>query len=169
MLTSVVTTSATREECYAGLVAVTAATQGPATAESRALRIWTLSQAWLRPSMRTALGAEQQRLTDSLTDLAREAQEKGWFRADLDPAAVAVFIQAYTLGKAVDDLAPRRVDQRAWETLVNTVVATVFMADPALLVERGERGIPAQPTRTMAPAAPVVMASGQPSARSRFS
>jgi AcrR family transcriptional regulator len=148
MLTEVVTTAATREEFYAGLVSVTAATQGSATAGSRALRIWTLAQAALRPTMRTALGTEQQRLTDSLTDLAREAQEKGWFRADLDPAAVAVFIQAYTLGKAVDDVAPQHVDQRAWESLVNTVVATVFLAEPVRAVDATGAAIPSQPDRT---------------------
>jgi AcrR family transcriptional regulator len=131
MITQVVDHATTREECCAGLVAVTAATQGPATAASRALRVWTLGQAGLRPSMRDALGVEQQRLTDALTDLTRAGQERGWFRSDLDPAAIAVFIQAYTLGKSVDDVAPRHVDQAAWELLVNTVIATVFMGDAA--------------------------------------
>ena len=110
---------------------MTAATQGPATAASRALRVWTLGQAGLRPSMREALGVEEERLTDALTDQTRAGQEKGWFRPDLDPAAIAVFIQAHTLGKSVDDVAPRHVDQAAWELLVNTVIATVFMGDPA--------------------------------------
>jgi hypothetical protein len=82
--------------------------------------------------MRTALGAEQQRLTDALTALARQAQDNDWFTHDLDPAAIAVFIQAYTLGKAVDDVAPRHVDQQAWEHLVNTIIATVFMGRPDL-------------------------------------
>ena len=132
-LTRVLTESRTREECYAGLVAVTAATQGPATVASRSLRVWTLGQASLRPSMREALGLEQQRLTDALSDLVRAAQSKGWFRADLDPAVVAVFIQAYTLGKAVDDVTPSRVDPAAWQRLVNTVIASVFMGDPGLL------------------------------------
>ena len=131
MITQVVDHATTREECYAGLVAVTAATQGPATAASRALRVWTLGQAGLRPSMRDAVGVEQQRLTDALTDLTRAGQERGWFRPDLDPTAIAVFIQAYTLGKSVDDVAPRHVDQAAWELLVNTVIATVFMGDAA--------------------------------------
>ena len=111
---------------------MTAATQGPATAASRALRVWTLGQAGLRPSMREALGVEEERLTDALTDQTRAGQEKGWFRVDLDPAAIAVFIQAYTLGKSVDDVTPRHVDQAAWELLVNAVIATVFMGDPAL-------------------------------------
>jgi len=131
MIAQVVDHATTREERYAGLVAVTAATQGPATAASRALRVWTLGQAGLRPSMREALGVEEERLTDALTDQTRAGQEKGWFRPDLDPAAIAVFIQAHTLGKSVDDVAPRHVDQAAWELLMNTVIATVFMGDPA--------------------------------------
>lgn len=132
MLTTVLVESTTQEECYDGLVAVTAATQGAGTARARALRVWTLGQADLRPSMRAALGAEQQRLTDALTELVRQAQARGWLRPGLDPAVVAVFIQAYTLGKAVDDVAPRQVDQQGWNGLVDDVVATVLMGRPDL-------------------------------------
>lgn len=130
MLSAVIATATTQQECYDGLVAVTAATQGSATERARALRVWTLGQAGLRPSMRAALGAEQQRLTDALADLARQAQGRGWLRRDLDPAVVAVFIQAYTLGKAVDDVTPSQVDQQAWNGLVNDVIATVLMGLP---------------------------------------
>ena len=43
-----------------------------------------------------------------------------------------MFVQAYTLGKAVDDITPNPVDPDAWDCLVNTVIADVVMGNPAL-------------------------------------
>jgi hypothetical protein len=76
--------------------------------------------------MRRMLGAEQARLTDALTDLIREAQEKGLYRNDFDPRACAVLIQAYTLGKVVDDVVDTPVDPQAWNDLISQVIALVF-------------------------------------------
>ena len=109
-----------------------AATQSASAAPGRELRIWTLAQSHLRPALSEALGVEQKRLTDALADLVRDTQDKGWVRPELDPASVAVFVQAYTLGKAVDDITPNPVDPDAWDRLVNTVIADVFMGNPAL-------------------------------------
>lgn len=71
---------------------------------------------------KTALGLEQQRVTDAFTDLIREGQNKGWFSQDIDPHAAAVFTQAYTLGRVVDDIAPKKVDQDKWIALINLML-----------------------------------------------
>jgi AcrR family transcriptional regulator len=132
-IADVVITARTREEFFDGLVGVTAANQAASGAGARSTRVWTLGQAGLRTSMRDALGAEQQRLTDSLADLVRTAQSRGWVVPDLEAQAVAVFIQAYTVGRAVDDVTPRPLDPRAWELLVNTVIAETLMGDRSLV------------------------------------
>lgn len=132
MIDKVLAESTTREECYAGIVAVTSATQSPINAGKRSTRVWALGQAGLRDTMRTALGAEQQRLTDALASQVRTAQDRGWFRAELDPQTVAVFIQAYTVGRVVDDVATEQVAPEHWESLVNLIIADVFMGDPSL-------------------------------------
>ncbi|MEY2699102.1 MAG: hypothetical protein RL720_1058 [Actinomycetota bacterium] len=74
------------------------------------------------PRFHAALGAEQQRLTDAFTDLFIEAQNKGWMSATVDPRAAAVFVQAYTVGRVVDDIAVEKVDPEAWINLVMDVV-----------------------------------------------
>jgi hypothetical protein len=74
------------------------------------------------------LGAEQARLTDALTDLITQAQEKGLYRRDFDARACAVLIQAYTLGKIVDDVVEEPVDPQAWNDLIMQVITNVFAA-----------------------------------------
>jgi hypothetical protein len=64
---------------------------------------------------------EQERLTNTLVDAIEIAQEKGWVRTDLDARAIAVFLQAYTLGRAVDDVAVTKVDPEAWNKLIRAV------------------------------------------------
>jgi hypothetical protein len=39
---------------------------------------------------------------------------------------MAVFIQAYTLGRVVDDISSHKVDQQAWVDLVQKVVVSVM-------------------------------------------
>jgi AcrR family transcriptional regulator len=126
-LTAVLTRARTREECYIGLVAITEASQGPATKDFRRERVWTLAQAGTREAARDLLGAEQQRLTDAIEDLVHDAQHKGWVRRELDARSIAVFIQAYTLGQVIDDVSPRQVDTVAWRDLVNTVIRDAFL------------------------------------------
>jgi hypothetical protein len=62
---------------------------------------------------------EQQRLTDALADLVREAQVKGWFRSDFPPHVVAVFVQAYTLGRVLDEIAESPVDNTEWVAFID--------------------------------------------------
>lgn len=76
------------------------------------------------------LAIEQQRLTDSLTDLIREAQSKGLYRKDFTPRALAVFIQSYSLGKIIDDVAISQVEESEWNNLVNLIIEKVYLDLP---------------------------------------
>ena len=82
-----------------------------------------------RPRFAKQLAEIQQHLTDALTDLIREAQEQGYYRKDIDPQAIAVFIQAYTMGKIIDDFSPNPVDPEKYVDLVNTIIKKVFIED----------------------------------------
>ena len=55
-------------------------------------------------------------------DLFIEAQNKGWMSENVDARAAAVFVQAYTVGRVVDDIAPDKVDPEAWINLIMDVV-----------------------------------------------
>ena len=125
-ITDMITSVTNREEFYAGLARITVMTQGPALAPIRFERSRALGIAGNSDRFRAKLGAEQQRVTDALTDLFREAQSQGWMNTEFDPHAAAVFIQAYTLGKVVDDVTPKPMDPDAWVALVSRVVERTF-------------------------------------------
>ncbi len=77
-----------------------------------------------------ALAVESDRLTSALADVVKDAMIAGMFRRDNDPRAVAVFIQAYTLGRAVDDYNDiHPMDDNRWADLIGTIVRNV-LAEP---------------------------------------
>jgi len=127
--TMITTASKSREEFLAALNNLTDHTQGPDRATNRANRVWLLGQATNRSTFREILGSEQQRLTTALTDLIREAQSKGWVRDDLDAGALAVFIQAYTLGSVINDITPSPIDPEGWTHLIKFI--SVVFCEPA--------------------------------------
>lgn len=128
-LTEVLIGSPTKAAMVAGLRQVTRTTQGSELAALRFERARAFALAEHQPRMRLAMKDEQTRLTDSISDIAREAQLKGWIRADIDPQVLAVFIQAYTLGKIVDDLSERPMDPEKWVQLIDEIVDRVLVSD----------------------------------------
>ena len=76
--------------------------------------------------MKKKLGAVQERLTESLEDLFREAKERGWAKEGMNPRAVAVLVQAYTFGHVIDDFTPEHMEIEAWYRLIDQVVEDVF-------------------------------------------
>lgn len=107
------------EDVHIRLSAITVQTQDPKRRVDRLYRAEVLGAAASSPRLAKSLGVEQQRLTDALTDLVREVQEKGFFHKELDPHALAVFIQAYTLGKVVDDFSENPMNPDSWNSLIN--------------------------------------------------
>ena len=79
--------------------------------------------------MAKQMGAETQRLTDAIADVTEEVKNKGLFRPTVDAKALATFIQAYTLGKIVNDYNPTAVNESAWNDFIMNLVDTSFMAD----------------------------------------
>ena len=78
------------------------------------------------PRLAARLAGEQARLTDALADLFRLAQSRRWMSRRFDPHAAAVLIQAYTLGRIVDDVVGSPMDPDAWNAIVNQIVDRVF-------------------------------------------
>jgi AcrR family transcriptional regulator len=122
------TVASNAEEFREGLLALTMATQSDERRTNRLRRLSTLGASANRPALAEALAAEQERLTDRLADVVVTAQERGWVRADLDPRALASFVQAYSLGRVVMDIDPSPADHSAWVALVTHI------GDAALLV-----------------------------------
>jgi len=112
----------------AGLRQVTEATQAPERSDLRLERAGVIASAGSDGRMRRMLGVEQARLTDALTELILGAQERGLYRDDFDARACAVLIQAYTLGRIVDDIVDDPVDPAAWNDLIMKVISQVLAA-----------------------------------------
>lgn len=125
-LTAMAFSAQSRDEVLAGMAAITAATQRPDRKDIRFARAHVLTLASGNPRLAEKLAAEQLRLTDALTDLIADAQQRGWFSADFDARAGAVLIQAYTLGRIVDDITTEPVDPKAWERLIARIIERVF-------------------------------------------
>lgn len=129
MLNAALGAAQDKEDFFQRICAVTVNTQSADARPIRERRVWVMGQSVARPAFRKLLSAEQQRLTDAITALTAGAQAKGWYRSDLDPQVIAVFIQAYTVGKYVDDIVPDSMNQQHWDDFINTVIRKVMMAD----------------------------------------
>lgn len=105
---------------------VTVATQNPALAVLRMDRVSALARAGKSERFRVALGKEQQRLTDGITELVETGQDRGLVRTDVDPRAIALLIQAYTLGRVVDDVVENKVDPNKWIEVIDRI-ADIFL------------------------------------------
>jgi AcrR family transcriptional regulator len=127
LMTHLLTSSASSDDIYSGLTGITRSTQSDEFKAERLKRIDVLSRAGSSTRFAKLLGEEQQRLTDALTDLIREAQERDFYKKEVDARAIAVFIQAYTVGKIVDDFNENKVDPEEWVNLINLVIKTVFI------------------------------------------
>ena len=112
----------TKEEFFNGLSKVTELTQDPARKANRYERARILGMAEKNDKFRKALGIVQQELTDLFTEQFTEVQNRGWFNKDFDPRAAAVLIQAYTLGKIVDDVVENPMNAISWNDLIGLIV-----------------------------------------------
>jgi AcrR family transcriptional regulator len=127
LLTELIKDSTTREQVGAGLDRVTELTQSDAMRPVRFSRARLIAFSEDNPRLAAALAKEQQRLTNTLTDIIREGQARDLIRGDVDAHATAVFIQAYSLGRIVDDIVPEKVDPQAWNALIRLLVEKVFI------------------------------------------
>lgn len=122
VITDLLATCETKEQFFVGLSKVTEQTQDPARKANRYERARILGMAEKNDKFRQALGQAQQGLTDLFTEQVREAQNRGWFSKDFDPRTVAVLIQAYTLGKIVDDVVDNPMQPNAWNDLIGLIL-----------------------------------------------
>ncbi len=126
LIADTVAHATTSDQFYSDLRKVTEITHSSAMTAVRFERARAIGHAGNSPRFKEALGVEQQRLTYAFADLVREAQNQGWVVADIDPDAAAVFIQAYTIGKVIDEITPEPVDEAKWLELINRMIERTF-------------------------------------------
>jgi len=89
-------------------------------------RIGVLGSTVGRPALRHEIRMVQTRLTDEFQAHIAQGQVRGFFRSDLDARAIALFVEAYTLGLALNDVDEHAVSERAWQKVVWSVLEGLF-------------------------------------------
>jgi AcrR family transcriptional regulator len=126
-ITRHVLNSQTKEELRTALKNLTILTQSDERKSARAERALALAAAYDSPRMAKQMGNETQRLTDSLTDIIEELKNKELIKPTINAKTAANFIQAYTLGKIVNDYSPTAVTETEWVDLIMDIVDHTFM------------------------------------------
>jgi AcrR family transcriptional regulator len=118
-LTNVLLAASSREDMFGRLDLISRATHDAARSGRRADRIEILAGARHSEKMKNALAPTQARLTGAIADLVREMKAKEFVSENLDPGAVAVFIQAYSLGLIVNDVSNEPIDLEEWHAMIS--------------------------------------------------
>ncbi len=123
VLTVLLSTATSREDLGQKFAEIVRTSSSPGRAEARADRASIVGLSRHSKKFADALAVEQQRLTDSLADLAREMQERGWIAADLDVVALATFVQAYSLGVVLNDVTEKPISVERWAVFIGRVLS----------------------------------------------
>lgn len=126
LLSNMLSHAATKADIYGAVEEFSRVTQAPENKDIRFARVHLLGLAHKNPRLTAKLAVEQGRLTAAYTRMIAEEQAKGWMNLDIDPHAGAVLIQAYSLGRIVDDVAAVRVDPEQWNDIIMKIVRNVF-------------------------------------------
>ncbi|MGA0830295.1 MAG: TetR family transcriptional regulator [Nitriliruptoraceae bacterium] len=116
----------TRTQFIEGIAKLTRDVVGRARRDARLDRAAMLGAAHGRPEYREALGPIVAGLIDGLTHAVSHAQAAGYVQKDLDPRAVATFIQAYAFGIVLSDLDERRVPESALAEVIERALAGIL-------------------------------------------
>ncbi len=128
-LEGILNEATTFEEFRQGTRTLSTISQAPGQRTGRLRRAYTIGASDTRPGLAAELATAQRRLTETITGMIERAQDKGWVRQDLDAAAIAVFVQAYPLGRVVSDIDLQQVDPEAWLHLVFHVVESALLTN----------------------------------------
>lgn len=122
----IISNSQNSTELFSAIEAVTKNSQARSNSAIRFQRARMLARSERNDRFRKSLGEIQQMLTDSLTEAFVMAQEKGFLNRNFEARTGAVFIQAYTLGRLVDDITETQMDDADWEKLIGRILREVL-------------------------------------------
>lgn len=125
MMQHIASTSKSQDEFWTRMHEVTMYSQSAELAPRRAERARVIGMAGSNDRFRKLLAAEQDRLTGEIIEIIQAVQQQGWVRQEASPHAVALFIQAYTLGRALDDVSDNKVNPEEWASLIRLVTSTL--------------------------------------------
>ena len=128
VLSTVIDSCESREDLIARVTQTTQYFQAEELAQARLERLTAISKVPNNPRMATALGEEQERLTEALAQLYQDILARGWGNPHLQPRTASVALQALTVGRAVDDFTSNRVDQENWINMISMIMENVLFS-----------------------------------------
>ena len=127
LLSHAAATSSTKQEFLNQIRLITHGNSGAEIAAARLARIEALALATSRPRMQALLGEAQSEFNQGLIEIFEAVKARGWVNPNLDPAVVAVFIQAYTFGAIIGELSTHRLNPIEWIHLVDQLLTKVIL------------------------------------------
>lgn len=118
----------TKEEFFEALKILTRKTQSDKNAQNRQERAEVLGNAGHNPRLKNKLGIEQKRLNSELNSYMQKAVDRGFFDKSLDTEAASLFIQTYTLGLILNDIAEMPLERDRWNNHIDRVLFLAFMS-----------------------------------------
>ena len=118
-----------KDDFFEALKILTRKTQSDKNAQNRQERAELLGKAGHNNRLRSKLGIEQKRLTQELNSYMQQAVDKGFFAKDLDTEAAALFIQTYTLGLILNDIAEVPLEKDRWNEHIDRVLKMAFISN----------------------------------------
>jgi AcrR family transcriptional regulator len=122
-------TASTPEEFAERLERIIRSTQRPDRAANRLRRVELIGAAASRPELLESISATQTMVLDVGEALAEAFRDRGWLRDGIEPRALALFVQAITLGRVLGDLDQRAVDDEAWIQLLLAALGGLLNLD----------------------------------------
>ena len=127
LIETVLQTASSQKEVLEGFRTVTRISQRSSLRGQRSFRMNLLLRADREPALAKKLALEQQRLTDALEAQIQRMQDLGWVRSDFNGRAGAILIQAYSIGRRVDQIVEDTVSEENWNTLIFQVIEQGLM------------------------------------------
>ena len=116
-----------KDELRAALFKLTELTQIDSRKAARAERALALSMCNTNLRMAERMGEETKRLTAAIADITEEVRNKGFLKPTVDSKTLATFIQAYTLGKIVNDHNPDGVAEEQWVNFIMEIAESAWL------------------------------------------
>ena len=126
LLVGLLKSATSREDLEAKFSIIVQGAGLPGRDASRADRAAILGMARHSKKFAEGLAVEQQRVTDVLTDIAREMQERGWINKNLDAAVLATFVQAYSMGFVLNDNTSNPISIEQWSAFISMMLAKIL-------------------------------------------
>jgi AcrR family transcriptional regulator len=98
-------------------------------ARNRRDQIEALGSLRNQPRIAARMEEAQRALIEERAAIFAEFQNRGWIRRDLDPSALAGFLQGMILGRVVDDVMDHHIDADEWEKVALTAFRAIFFGE----------------------------------------